>query len=145
MKMQQVVIDLRELESKRAALSNIPEKIKTLEMQYGAIRSAQTDATPVIGGSGNRREDDLINNMAMRDKLRRDYEICLRDVERLDSALARLPSNERILLERFYISRSKGYVDRLCEELGYERTQIYRLKDTALRNLGMILYGHLEC
>lgn len=55
-----------------------------------------------------------------------------------------LSQEERLLLDRFYIHPSKGNVDRLCEELGLERTAVYSRKDKALRHFTLCLYGMVE-
>ena len=73
MKIRQLAIELCELEDKRAALDSIPRHIQTLELSYVSIRAASTDGTAASGGDGNRREEALINNIAARDKLKRDY------------------------------------------------------------------------
>ena len=140
---QYIIPDLKSLNAWRAALTTIPERIRALEMAYGAIRSAMTDATPVAGGT-TVRDEMLVSNIAERDKLKSNLEITRHNVKRLESALELLPRDERIILERFYVNREKNHVERLMEELHYEKTQIYQLKERGLIDLARILLGVVE-
>ena len=140
---QYIIPDLQSLNAWRAALTTIPERIRALEMAYGAIRSAMTDATPVAGGT-TVRDEMLVSNIAERDKLKSNLEITRHNVKRLESALELLPRDERIILERFYVNREKNHVQRHMEELHYEKTQIYQLKERGLIDLARILLGVVE-
>lgn len=138
-----LIPELKTLQSKREALKNIPEKIKILEMRYGALRSSQTDAQPVSGGI-SRRENDLLCNIAERDALKLDLEIVRREVALMERALQSLSETEQLVLDRAYINRRKNYIDQLCEELGYEKSQIYRIRETSLEGLARKLLGRAE-
>lgn len=144
MKIRELITDLRELEDKRRALENIPDKIASLELGFTSIRAASSDGEAMPGGGGNKREEAMINNIAMRDKLRRDLEQTRRDVARMDAALAQLGSDERLVLDRLFLHRASDSVDRLCAELNFSRAQVYRLKDYALGRLARVLYGIVE-
>lgn len=137
-----VVPRLRGLQEQKAALDNIPEEIEILEAQYTAIRAVSTDAEPVAGGT-NHREDALIANILRREELAANLEITRRQVEQTEKILGQLQPNERRVLERFYVTGERYCVDRLCEELGYERAQIYRIKDSAVVSFAKRLQGRL--
>lgn len=62
----------------------------------------------------------------------------------MDGGLAVLDGEERLVLERFYIHRAKGNVERLCDELHLEKSRVYELKDKALRHFTIALYGLTE-
>lgn len=134
---------LRNLNAERAALVNLPEKIRSLEDRYVAIRAARTDGDPVSGGTSN-REDALIDNIAERQDLQADLEYTRVEVEIMERNLAALSANENLVLTRFYINDEKHAVDRLISDLGYEQAQIYRIKDAALERLARRLYGHVQ-
>lgn len=137
-----VIPRLKNLEHNRTALLNIPDQIHTLEMSFSAIRSAATDGTPVSGGE-NMREEALIANIAEREQLKRNLEITCREVKIMDSALNSLPEDERLVLDRFFIHKSRDYKERLCNELHCERATLYRLKDKGLIDLARQLYGQV--
>ena len=135
---------LREYEARKEALSLIPEQIETLELNFPALRSARTDATPVSGGMSNKREDMLINNIVMRDELAHNLEIAKREVSITEKGLEKLTEEQKEILTKFYINRSYGYIDTLCEQLHLEKSRIYTLKDEAVKKFTMACYGIVE-
>ena len=144
MKWESVAIDrLRDYEKRKLAVENIPEQIAILEDKFIAIRAATTDGTPVQD-SNNRREEMLIYNIARREELKQNYKLAVREVALTEKGLAALTSEEREILEGFYIYRTKNYVNRLCDELYVSKTELYRRKDAALRNFTVAIYGIVE-
>lgn len=140
---KQVIERLRNLPNERAALINLPEQIKALEDRFTAIKAARTDGDPVTGGS-NHREDALIDNIAEREERQADLEWARAEVEIMERNLAALKPNERIVLERFFVNGEKYAQERLSQELGYEKSQVHRIKDAALENLARRLYGQVS-
>lgn len=134
---------LRDYEAKKQCLSSIPAEIRQLKEQYGAIRGSTSDGTPVSGG-GSGREDMLLSNIVKREELERALRQAAGWVRLVDAGLEILSQEERLLLDRFYIHPAKGNVDRLCEELGVEKSEAYRRKDRALRHFTICLYGVTE-
>jgi len=61
--------------------------------------------------------------------------ITIQDVE---SCLEYLSERERCVLWHFYVQRTDDYIEILNEKLCVERSQIYRLKDKALRKFAML-------
>ena len=134
---------LKVYEAHRKALENIPRELRRLEEAFVGIRSAATDGTPVVGG-GNSREDSLLSNVTHREELARTRRQAEAWVEMVESGLGVLDDDERLVLDRFYIHRSKGNVDRLCQELCLEKTAIYERREKALRHFTIALYGITE-
>lgn len=144
MNWQKMSIDrLKEYEARQSSLILIPEQIRTLEMNLSAIRAARTDGTPVKE-SGNKREDALINNIVKRQELEQNLKIAEREAEITAQGLAVLTAEERQVLYKFYISRPKNHVEKLCEELNFEKTRVYEIKDIALRKFTRAVYGVVE-
>lgn len=131
--------DLRNYTANKTAIVNLREQIKSLEDEARQIRSATTDATPVQGG-GSTREERMLSNIHMRDKLAGALKSAESDVSRVERALALLDDEERLILNRFYINRHKDYLDRLMEELTFERTAVYQRKDAAFRHFRQAMY-----
>ena len=102
-----IIPRLRDLEQERAALQNIPERIRTLELAFAGLRAANTEGDVVSGGE-NHREEAMLANIAERDELKRNLVISRREVEQVDGALAKLSQEERLVLDRFYIHGSRG-------------------------------------
>ena len=126
--------------AKKAAIENIALEIRCLEADFASIRSARTDATPVQGG-GSTREDMLLSNIAKREELARQLEIVQAWVAMVDAGLALLPDSDRKILDRFYINRNPGHVERLSTELNVDRKTVYYRKGRALRHFAVALYG----
>lgn len=140
---REAIDKLKNYEAHREALENIPKEIKRLESAYAGIRSATTDGTPVSGG-GNTREDSMLSNIVHRDELKRRLKEARLWVAQVDKALAVLDDEERLVLDRFYIHRTKGAVEALCESLNLEKSAVYDRRDKALRHFTLALYGVIE-
>lgn len=134
---------LKRYNAMKQSLRSIPEEITRLELEMQSIRSATSDGTPVTGG-GSGREDRYLSNIVHREELSRSLEQAKAWVSLVDTGLAILSQEERIVLDRFYINPAMGNVDRLCMELGIEKSQVYTRKNSALHHFTLSLYGCAE-
>lgn len=135
---------LRDYEDRLTAVENLTEQLETLEDKFTAIRAATTDSTPVQGGNENKREQMLISNIATRDELQRNLDYVKSEIRITEKGLAVLSKAEKEILQRFYINRTKGCVQRLCDDLYISKTELYRQKDIALKKFTMACYGVVE-
>ena len=135
---------LKDYNNKKEAVESLTEQIKVLNENFTAIRSATTDSTPIKGGNSNRREEMLIKNIAMREELKNNLKIAKHEIAITEKGLASLTETEKKILTRFYIQRSKGYVERLCDELFVSKTELYRQKEEALKKFTTVCYGIVE-
>lgn len=133
--------DLRELRFLENYVKNYPDMMETLNARMMRVHSGKDDAVPVSGGGGTQTEDDWLECIVKKERLSWQCSERKMKIFRIKEALALLEPKERRALELFYIDRPRNHVDRLCEELGYEKSQVYRLKDGALRNFTIALYG----
>ena len=136
----EAVEKLRKYDAMCRSLQNIPLEVKRLEVDARAIRGARTDGTPVKGG-GSGREDALINNIAHRQELTWALEQAKYWVDITRRGLETLTPEEKLVLQRFYLTPEQRGVQRLCMELGVEQSSIYRKRDKALRKFALALYG----
>lgn len=134
---------LKRYNAMKQSLRSIPEEITRLELEMQSIRSATSDGTPVSGG-GSGREDRYLSNIVHREELSRSLEQAKVWVRLVDTGLAILSREERLVLDRFYINPAMGNVDRLCMELGIEKSQVYTRKNSALHHFTLSLYGCAE-
>lgn len=134
---------LRDYKQKKESLLLLPEQIETLELNFTAIRAATADETSVKG-SGNKRDDSLINNIVMREQLKMNLEIAKKEVEITERALSELTSEQQSVLLKFFINRSHGHIDALCDELCIEKSAVYKIKDEALRAFTLTCYGVVD-
>lgn len=140
---REAIDKLRSYEAKRTALTTIPEEIRRLEEDAAGIRAADMDRDPVSGG-GSAREDRLLSNIVHRQELGLALRQARDWVGIVEAGLAVLDPEERRILDRFYIHRARGNVERLCEELAVEQATVYRRRDKALRRFTLALYGVTE-
>lgn len=136
---KEAIQKLKGLEGAKSALTSIPEELERIELKMTGIRSASTDGDPVTGG--NKREDMLINQIALREELQRrlrENELWISSVER---AMSCLTEEDRVVLDRLYIHSTRGATDRLCAELNIEKSTAYYRRDNALRNFTRAYYG----
>lgn len=138
------IADLRKYHQMQQGQRNLEKKISILEGDVCALRPTRTDRDAVSNSGISGFEDKLINNIAERERLRLNHQVVSGLVEMVDAALATLSERERLVLERFYINRCHGYIDRLCQELGYEKSHVYRLKDEALTAFTVAMYGIVD-
>ena len=130
--------------ARKASLDSLPMEIRMLEERMTAPRgSASSDATPVKEG-GNRYEDRLLTDIAKKEEMKRALARAKIEAARVEEALEKLTEEQRLLLDRFYMHRTQDYMDRLCDELGYEKSQVYKRKDDALYYFTLRMYGVIE-
>jgi DNA-directed RNA polymerase sigma subunit (sigma70/sigma32) len=135
--------ELKDYGRRKESLTNIPERIRQINAELSSIKSAMSDSTPVKGG-GNHREDHLIELIMMKGELEENLVLARRRVRLIERGLNGITEQERKILDMFYISRQRNYISRLCEELGYEERNIYKLKDAALRKYVLAMYGSMD-
>lgn len=140
---KEAIEKLKEYNARKQSITSIPMEIAQLESAVRGIRSASADGGAISGG-GSGREDMLLSNICKREELKRSLAAAKVWVSQVDTALAVLNKEERLVLDRFYINPARGNVDRLCAELNVEKPTVYRRKDDALRHFTICLYGCTE-
>jgi hypothetical protein len=135
--------DLRKYKYLKASLENIPERMEALRCRLVSIKGAATDKVPVKGVS-SRYEDNLIDIIVEKERLKYLYRANKTLLGLIERGLASLDKTERLVLDRFYIDRPKGHVEKLMEELNYEKSRVYEIKDQALYKFTIAMYGIVE-
>ena len=137
------ITDLKKYRAMSESLTNIPERIRVLEIRFKSVKSGSSDSTPVQGG-GSRSEDAMLDNIVERERLKLVYHADRRLVRLIERGLSKLSEEERLVIDLFYIDRPRYHLDELTKRLGYEKTQIYRIKDAALYKFTVTMYGITE-
>lgn len=57
------------------------------------------------------------------------------------NGLGALTPQEKMVLEKFYVNRTDGYIQHLCRELCVEKSTVYRIKNTALEKFAAVIFG----
>lgn len=135
--------ELRDYKAKRTAVNNLPGEIAQLASEAVRLGGASSDKSPVRGG-GSAWEDKQINLLVKRDKLVNSLAIAREWVARVEKGLAVLSEEEQLVLDRLYISPAKNNLEKLCGELGIEKTAVYNRRDSALLHYTKARFGCTE-
>lgn len=132
--------ELRSYSDKKETIANLEKKLEDLAEMKISIRSARTDGNPVKGG-GDGRTEWIVSIMEKEDNANLNLFVAKKQLEWIERGLSALSQTERLILDRFYISRHPGYLERLMDELGFEKTAIYQMKDDALFHYRVAAHG----
>lgn len=138
------VEDLRKYTGLMASLTNIPQRIAVLEMEFTSIKGNRTDKEPVSGSGANHWENFLINNINERERLKFLLAVNKKMADIIKRGLSALNSEELLVLKHFYIRERQDHIGQISEKLNLERSDVYRLKDKALRKYVLNMYGMSE-
>lgn len=132
---------LRNHLGRSAAIDNLPDVIRLLELKYVSIRSAITDQTPVQGG-GNQREEMLNANIERRERCKRALEEAKLATKIVNRALGTLTDKERHILEVKYISHTRRSTQRLMQEYCFaDESSVHRLCNRAIEHFALAAFN----
>ena len=135
-----LIEELQNYERDKFSLHQTQEELETLEAEFTTIKATNYDKMP--GGSGdNVQEEKLLTVLAKKDERQKNLEHTARHVEDIERLLSQLPENERKIIELAVIKKNRYSDYELEEMIGYERTQIWRLKNKALNHLARLKFG----
>ena len=132
--------DLIEYQSLLQALENIPDQIKELETQITGLKGVQYDKTPVQGGM-SRNESRIIDYIDRKERLKINLLITESKVKRIKKGMQALNPKEKSIIDGMIINKGYGHLDRLCDELGYEKSAIYNMLNAGLAKFTLAMYG----
>ena len=90
---------------------------------------------------GDRLTPNGLTRTRMLDRMQRTYNENREFIADMDCCLQVLNDRERLVIHHFYIERTWDYIDILSEKLGVERSQLYRIKDRAMKKLVLAYFG----
>ncbi len=137
---QEAADKLRQYACLRTACCNLPREIQRLRVEAGRIKRASAEPVSTKGCRG-RGDTELLNNIVYRQELEWALERSKSLLTSTEQALDTLSREERRILNYLYISPESGGVQRLCQELGIEKSSAYRQRDRALEKFTIALYG----
>ena len=134
--------ELKKYLSRQISMLNLEDRIKELNSQLTAL-TGNSDSV-ARSNDHSHIEDKRLNIIVAKDELLQNYKTVKRSLERVNRGLEALDERERKVLNSFYIHRTEGYIDRLCDELYAEKSTIYRIKDQALYKFTIAMYGVVD-
>lgn len=135
--------DLQRYESMAMGLVNLKDRIELIKNKLETVSSHSAQSVPMKGG-GNIYEDRVTNLIVEKDRLEMNYAFDSQLCEMIERGLETLDETQRLTLTRFYINGEKRCAERLGLDLGYESSQIYRIRDRALHKFTLAMYGMIE-
>lgn len=130
---------LKQYSAMRCSLDTIPQELHRLQLRAQSLKSLDL-SSPSVRTSGQ-RDDALISNLVHRQELESTLQQASLWVSQVEQALKVLSSDEKMVLDKMYISQEQNAVDQLCQELCRDTPTIYRRRDKALRKFTLALYG----
>ncbi|MBO5089464.1 MAG: hypothetical protein J6C27_00925 [Clostridia bacterium] len=138
----EAIKDLKTYPQRLKAKGNLKERMMILEEQFVSLRGIST-SEPVKGGL-SRQEEKMLDNIAERQRLEFSLKVVESLVELTEKGLAELDTKERKVLEGFYIHPKDNHVNSICEEMHFEKTRLYEIRNDALRKFTIAMYGTVE-
>jgi len=138
-----VIEDLRGHNKRKQSLDSMKLKLEALECEKTSL-GGMSDSEPVQNSDINRQEEKWVNIISEQGRLNNQIRSTELRVHMLDNGLAMLDDAQYKVLDRLYINPIKKPIECLCEELDYEKAHIYRIKDKALYNLTLCIYGGVD-
>lgn len=126
---------------RKTQLQLLPERIATERARLTSIRSASAESETVRGGGGNVRQERDTAILTEIDRLQAELKVAVLEIRTMDRILGTLTDQERRCVELMDLSRQQNAIDRLCDELGYERSRVYYIYDTALDKIARLYWG----
>jgi len=138
-----VIEDLRGHNKRKQSLDSMKLKLEALECEKTSL-GGMSDSEPVQNSDINRQEEKWVNIISEQGRINNQIRSTELRVHMLDNGLAMLDDTQYKVLDRIYINTIKKPIECLCEELDYEKAHIYRIKDKALYNLTLCIYGGVD-
>ena len=130
--------ELREYYFKKNNLDELKNKIEDLKDTKYSAGAIWNNCEPVKGG-GTKQEDKLIEINIKLELMEQNYENNMNLIKDIDKGLKQLEETELKIITSLWIQ--KIGINRLCNELNYSKSTIYRKSDEALRTLAICIYG----
>lgn len=125
---------------RREQLRTLPERIATEKARQTAIRSSSAETTGGHGGGNSRQEADTAAIVEI-DRLSAELDVARHEISLIDSILEQLTPTERRCVELMDLNRQQGAIDKLCEELAYEKSAVYDIYNTALDRIARLYWA----
>ena len=141
---KEAAADLGCHEQRKAALLSLGEEIRELRARAYGTGSARRRGSAWEELPGRPAEERLTAMIDELDRKEENYRLTRRRVEAVERGLACVSPQQRQILEQFYVRRTAAHAQDLAQLLHVEQSQVYRLKDEALRTFTLARYGITE-
>lgn len=125
----------------KIAENNIRLRIAEIQMNRKSIESPKPSNVPFTTSNTNKTEEKFINLIAQEQEETKTLNRTRNEIKQIENAFQNLTDEEHRTLEAFYICRPKDHIEMLMKEFGYEKSNVYNIKDKALEKFTRSLYG----
>lgn len=132
--------DLKSYKALKESVVSCEEKINIINADLYTTKGMKYSPTPRSGG-GSVYEDRLIDGIVEKERLTEKNKTNLDLVRWIEKGLNCLSDEERDVLDYFYITRPKRYIDKLMAKYYCSKTTAYEMKDKALKKFTCCMYG----
>ncbi len=137
---REAIEQLREYNLMVASVSTMQEQLEALKLEKYNIK-AQVITREPKGGGTSEPDDNIANNIFKRRVLINSIVATNKKINCIDKSLTILENDEQKVLKRMFIIGSHNAIDDLSEELNLSKSQIYRIKEQAIRRFARAMYG----
>ena len=133
------IYDLKRYANLDTSISSIKDKIAALDVQLeGKGISYETIS---VAGGGVILEDKYVNCIALKENLEKQLRVNMLDKLAVTRAIESLSKEDQQILRYAYINRTTKAIENIMELCCVEKTRAYQLRDNALRNFTLAMYG----
>lgn len=126
------VEDLRRYPQMKIGVLNSRDKLKSIN---SVARSGR------LSSKGGRCDSKIVDAIVETERLKKNLKHTEELIFLIERGLDCLTDEEKLILERFYMSSTVPSITKLKEEFGYESRSVYRLRDRALMKFTLAMYG----
>jgi len=137
---REAIEQLKEYNLLTASLPTMQEQLEVLKFEKYNIK-AQVITREPKGGGDSEPDDKLVNNIFRRRILINTIVATNKKINCIDKSLAILENDEQKVLKRMFVKGGQNAIDDLSEELSLSKSQIYRIKEQAIRRFAKAMYG----
>ena len=137
---REAIEQLRDYNLLMSSVSTMQEQLEALKLEKYNIK-AQVITREPKGGGNTEPDDKTVNNIFKRRMLINNIVATNKKISCIDKSLAVLDTNEQKVLNRIFVIGSHNAIGDLCTELNFSKSQIYKIKDQAIRRFARAMYG----
>ncbi|MBE6722708.1 MAG: hypothetical protein E7572_09590 [Ruminococcaceae bacterium] len=129
---KEAIRDLQMHNGRKKACKAIKERCDALQLEMKSV------------GEPGEITKQLLDLHAKRKRLECAYQANEQLVSLVERGLAELTPAQRQVLAEFYVDRRPEYIDHLCTSLNVEQANLYKIKNAAIKEFTLKMYGILE-
>ncbi|MDF2839002.1 MAG: hypothetical protein K0S60_705 [Evtepia sp.] len=139
-----VIIELlRNRKDNEIALQNLRDQYRSISQAMESPKTSDFTKDPIIGSKGA-GEDAMVNKLLQKEAVEAKIRELTLEERRYLRAWEGLGDEDRCILQEFFQCEhrsSQQAIDSLCDQYGYERATIYRMRANALKRFKRLLAG----